>query len=52
MSFHTSAQNIRVEENHILRASLSNNDGEFVQAEINLNEFIGNNDGTTNFHFP
>ncbi len=46
MSFHTSAQNIRVEENHILRASLSNDDGEFVEAEIDLNGFIGNNNGT------
>ncbi|CAL3970195.1 unnamed protein product [Diplocarpon coronariae] len=46
MSFHASAQDIRVEENHILKATLFNADGESVEAELDLNSFIGNNNGT------
>ncbi|KAL2131518.1 hypothetical protein VTI74DRAFT_4939 [Chaetomium olivicolor] len=45
MSFHASAQDIRVDDGHILRARLSNANGEGVDAEIDLNQFIGNNDG-------
>lgn len=45
MSFHTSAQYIRVDDNHILRARLSNEDGNFVDAEIDLDQFIGNSNG-------
>ncbi|KAK6580980.1 hypothetical protein PZA11_006468 [Diplocarpon coronariae] len=47
MSFHASAQDIRVEENHILKATLFNADGESVEAELDLNSFIGNNNGTS-----
>ncbi|KAL2061389.1 hypothetical protein VTL71DRAFT_7662 [Oculimacula yallundae] len=46
MSFHASAQDIRVEENHILRATIPNNDGEMVEAELDLNNCIGNNNGS------
>ncbi|EAQ87096.1 hypothetical protein CHGG_03715 [Chaetomium globosum CBS 148.51] len=45
MSFAQSAQDTRVDDGHILRARLQKADGEWVDAEINLNDFIGNNDG-------
>lgn len=45
MSFHASAQDIRVDEGHILRARLNNGGGDFVDAELDLNNVIGNNDG-------
>ncbi|KAK4184014.1 cyanovirin-n family protein [Podospora australis] len=45
MSFHASAQNIRVDDGHILRATLDNGSGEWVDAEFDLNQAIGNNDG-------
>ncbi|TGZ82086.1 Cyanovirin-N [Ascodesmis nigricans] len=44
MSFHLSGENIRV-RGAILKAQLRNMGGELVDAEINLDEFIGNNDG-------
>ncbi|SPQ24158.1 ce873441-0667-47a3-bfba-aa72120037ea [Thermothielavioides terrestris] len=46
MSFHTSAQDIRVDGGHMLRARLRKVNGEEVDAEIDLNAFIGNNDGS------
>lgn len=49
MSFHASAQDIRVDDGHILRARLRNTNGEEVDAEIDLNQFIGNNDGKNTF---
>jgi len=45
MSFHHSAQNIRVDDGHILRATLTNGEGEQVEAEIDLNNFLGNDNG-------
>ncbi|KAI9052069.1 hypothetical protein LZ554_004322 [Drepanopeziza brunnea f. sp. 'monogermtubi'] len=45
MSFHASAQDIRVEDNHILKATLTNAAGEPVEAELDLNDCIGNQDG-------
>ncbi len=45
MDFHVSAQNIRVDDGHILRARLSNSGGDQVDAEIDLNQLIGNNNG-------
>jgi hypothetical protein len=45
MSFHASAQDIRVDDGHMLRARLSNANGEEVDAEMDLNQFIGNRDG-------
>ncbi|KAH7305519.1 Cyanovirin-N [Stachybotrys elegans] len=46
MTFHESAQNITVEDGHILRAELCNVDGDFVEAEFDLNTCIGNNNGS------
>ena len=45
MDFHVSAQDIRVDDGHILRARLSNSRGDEVDAEIDLNQLIGNNNG-------
>ncbi|PVH95569.1 CNVH-domain-containing protein [Periconia macrospinosa] len=45
MSFHESAEDIRVDDNHILRARLRNFDGDFVDAEFNLDEVLGNQEG-------
>ncbi|KAK3988780.1 CVNH domain-containing protein [Cladorrhinum sp. PSN332] len=44
MSFHLSAEDIRLDDGHILRARLHNGE-EHVDAEINLNDFIGNDNG-------
>ncbi|KAG7284611.1 hypothetical protein NEMBOFW57_009216 [Staphylotrichum longicolle] len=46
MSFHSSAQDIRVDDGHILRARLRNGNGDEVDAEVDLNQFIGNSDGS------
>ncbi|KAJ2975660.1 hypothetical protein NQ176_g5399 [Zarea fungicola] len=54
MSFHEGASNIRVDDGHILRATLRNNNGEEVEAELDLDQVIGNNNarfqwGSANF---
>lgn len=46
MSFHESAQNVTVEDGHVLRAELANVEGENVEAELDLNTCIGNNNGS------
>ncbi|KAK1828814.1 CVNH domain-containing protein [Podospora conica] len=45
MSFHASAENIRVDDGHMLRAALRNGNGDLVDAELDLNSVLGNNDG-------
>lgn len=45
MSFRQSASNIRVDDGHILRASIQNGNGDWVDAEIDLDGFIGNSNG-------
>ncbi|KAB8215586.1 Cyanovirin-N [Aspergillus novoparasiticus] len=45
MSFHLSAEEIEIRDNHILWARLRNGDGDLQDAEINLDEFLGNDDG-------
>lgn len=47
MSFHVNAEELRVDDDHILVGKLPNEDGDLVDAEIDLNEFIGNEDGTS-----
>lgn len=47
MDFHASAEDIRVDDGHILRARLTNAGGEQVDAEVDLNQFIGNDNGTS-----
>jgi len=44
MSFHQSAEDITL-DGSILRARLRNVDGEWVDAELNLDEVLGNNNG-------
>ncbi|KAJ0416325.1 Cyanovirin-N [Aspergillus carlsbadensis] len=46
MSFHVSAQNISVEDGHRLVAELQNEDGDYVHAELNLDDVLGNDDGS------
>lgn len=45
MSFHHSAEDIKIEDNHILVAKLADSEGEMQDASIDLDEYIGNNDG-------
>jgi hypothetical protein len=42
MPFYQSAENIRVDDGHILRARLRNQNGDFVDAELDLNTVLGN----------
>ncbi|KAF2083806.1 Cyanovirin-N [Saccharata proteae CBS 121410] len=49
MSFHLSAEDIRIEDGHILKARLRAYDGELRDAEIDLDNHIGNQNGT--FHW-
>ena len=46
MSFSQSSQNIQLIDNHILRAKVRDENGNWRQSEIDLNKFIGNYDGT------
>ncbi|OAQ57667.2 transposase-like protein [Pochonia chlamydosporia 170] len=45
MSFHLSAEDIRVEDDHILKARLQTDSGEWNDAEFDLNEVLGNHEG-------
>lgn len=45
MSFHLSAEDIRIEDNHILKARLRTESGDWNDSEIDLNHFLGNQDG-------
>ena len=45
MSFNTNSQDVRIEDGHILKARVQNEGGDFVDSEINLNDFLGNDDG-------
>jgi hypothetical protein len=46
MSFHLSAEDIRIEDNHVLVARLRNANGDLQDAQIDLNQFLGNDNGT------
>ena len=45
MSFHVDAQDVRVDEGHILRAKVRNANSDLVDVEIDLNQCIGNSNG-------
>ncbi|RAL63032.1 hypothetical protein DID88_004117 [Monilinia fructigena] len=45
MSFHLSAEDIRIDDNHILRARLRNENGDWVDAEMDLDRYLGNQNG-------
>lgn len=46
MSFHQSAVSVELDDDHILKAALRNEDGDEQDSELDLNDIIGNNDGT------
>jgi hypothetical protein len=50
MTFMESAENVRVDEGRLLRASLRNMNGDLVDAEIDLDQLIGNNWGSFSTH--
>jgi hypothetical protein len=52
MSFHHSAQNINVEDGHRLVAQLQTEDGEWVDAEFDLNQILGNDNGRSSLTCP
>lgn len=45
MSFHASAVSIELEDGHILKAVLRNEDGDEQESTMDLNEHIGNDNG-------
>ncbi|KAI0015801.1 Cyanovirin-N [Xylariomycetidae sp. FL0641] len=45
MSFHLTAQEIELRDGHILHARLQREDGGWQESEIDLDQFIGNQDG-------
>ena len=45
MSFSASAQNFYLEDGHILRATVQDEGGNWQESAIDLDEFIGNEDG-------
>ena len=46
MSFHVNAEDLNINDDGCtLVGKLPNEDGDLVDAEIDLNEFLGNNDG-------
>lgn len=49
MSFVESAEDVRLEDDHVLVANLQNEEGEMVEASIDLNSCIGNNCGNLSF---
>lgn len=44
-NFHLSAEDIHLEDGHILKATLNNIEGEACEAEFDLNDVIGNENG-------
>jgi hypothetical protein len=45
MTFYHTAEDIRIDDGHVLRARLQTADGEWNDAEIDLNQHIGNDNG-------
>lgn len=45
MSFHLTAEGIRIKDKHVLIGNLRNDGGELVESEIDLNEHLGNDNG-------
>lgn len=50
MSFHLTAEDIRIEDSHRLVARLRNADGDLQDASIDLNTCLGNDNGTSAFY--
>jgi len=52
MTFYHTAENIRIDDGHMLRARLQTADGDWNDAEIDLNQCVGNDNGSQLFAFP
>jgi hypothetical protein len=50
MSFHLTAEDIRIEDGHVLVARLRRADGEMQDASIDLDNCLGNDNGTSTFY--
>lgn len=46
MAFHLSAQDVRIDNKHYLRALLSNESGDLIEAEFDLDTVLGNDEGS------
>jgi hypothetical protein len=46
MSFHQSAVSFELDDDHVLKAVLRNEDGNKNESELDLNDIIGNSNGT------
>ncbi|KAL6400148.1 hypothetical protein AUP68_15841 [Ilyonectria robusta] len=44
-NFHLSAEDISLEDGHILHAKVANEEGEFLDSQLDLDYYIGNDDG-------
>ncbi|KAK7417440.1 hypothetical protein QQX98_004560 [Neonectria punicea] len=45
-NFHLSAQDISLEDGHVLHAQVTNEDGDYVDSQLDLNYYIGNDNGS------
>ncbi|EFQ93700.1 hypothetical protein CFE70_001556 [Pyrenophora teres f. teres 0-1] len=45
MTFYHTAENIRIDDGHMLRARLQTADGDWNDSEIDLNQCVGNDNG-------
>jgi hypothetical protein len=46
VNFHMSAEDIELQDGHVLVCKCANEDGEMVDSQLDLNYYIGNNDGS------
>lgn len=52
MSFVETANDLHLEDDHVLVGQLQDDDGELRDASIDLNEVIGNNEGVSAVRHP
>ncbi|KAF9997700.1 hypothetical protein BGZ80_006942, partial [Entomortierella chlamydospora] len=45
MSFSATSMNVYLHHDHVLRATCQDEDGNWVESELDLDDFIGNDDG-------
>ncbi|KAF4962173.1 hypothetical protein FSARC_9747 [Fusarium sarcochroum] len=46
VNFHESSEDIRLEDGHILIANCGNGEGDYVESTLDLDYYIGNDDGS------
>lgn len=46
VNFHLSSEDIELEDGHILVAKCGNGDGDMVESRLDLDYYIGNDDGS------